>query len=88
MAQITPGLQKKISSNPNSSFDTIVRVGGDMDDAQDNLTQAGFQIRRKLGLIKGFAVTGQGKALSKLASQGWVTSIEEDQQVHTQDRHP
>ncbi|MGE5138784.1 MAG: hypothetical protein ACM3JD_04920 [Rudaea sp.] len=86
MAQLGQSLLKKITANPNSSQDSIVRVSGDMDAAQDKLESAGFRIRRRLGLIKGFAVTGKGRALQDLAAQPWVTSIEEDQQVRTQGR--
>ncbi len=84
MAQIGSKLQKKITDDPDEPQNVIVRVTGDMDTAQEHLKAAGFQIRRKLGLIKGFATTAPGKSVRALAGQPWVTSIEEDQQVHTQ----
>ncbi len=83
MAQIGPTLSKKIQSSPQQPQNVIVRVNGDMEVSQQQLQAAGFKIRRKLGLIKGFAVTGPGQQVRELANQPWVTSIEEDQQVRT-----
>ncbi len=83
MAQIGPSLNKKIQASPKQPQNIIVRVNGDMEVSQQQLETAGFQIRRKLSLIKGFAVTGPGQSVRDLANQPWVTSIEEDQQVHT-----
>ncbi len=83
MSQIAPGLRQKIANNPDAPQHVIVRVNGDMDALQKTLEANGFQIRRKLGLIKGFAATAPGASVNQVAAQPWVTSIEEDQQVHT-----
>ncbi len=83
MSQIAPGLQQKIASDPSAPRHVIVRVNGDLATLQKTLEDNGFQIRRKLGLIKGFAATASGLSVSQVANQPWVTSIEEDQQVHT-----
>ncbi len=83
MAQIAPNLKKKLDTNPTQPRNLIVRVSGDMEISQQQLEAAGFQIRRKLGLIKGYAVTGPGNQVRALADQPWVKSIEEDQQVRT-----
>ncbi len=83
MSQIESGLRQKIARHPDASQNVIVRVNGDMDELQKALEANGFQIRRKLGLIKGFAATASGSSVVQVANQPWVTSIEEDQQVHT-----
>ncbi|MGB8644765.1 MAG: hypothetical protein WCF84_05980 [Anaerolineae bacterium] len=83
MAVIGPVLQKKIAANPRQSQNLIVRVIGDMETAQQQLLAAGFQIRRKLSLINGFATTAPGASVRAVADQSWVKSIEEDQPVHT-----
>ncbi len=83
MAQLGPNLQKKIANNPSAPQDVIVRGNGDMEIMQQELEAAGFQIRRRLGLIKGFAATAPGDSVRRAAGLPWVTSIEEDQQVHT-----
>ncbi len=83
MSQIAPRLQQKIASDPNAPQNVIVRVNGDLESLQKTLEANGFHIRRKLGLIKGFAATAPGSSVKQLAGQPWVTSIEEDQQVHT-----
>ena len=83
MAQLSAGLEQKIAANPAVSQDVIIRVDGDLDARQQQLEASGWQIRRKLGLIKGFAATASGSSIHQLAAQPWVTSIEEDKQVHT-----
>ena len=83
MAQLAPTLQQKIVSDPDAPQQVIVRVNGNLDARGETLEANGFQIRRKLGLVKGFAATAPGSAISEIARQPWVTSIEEDQQVHT-----
>jgi hypothetical protein len=83
MPQIAPGLRQKIQSDPSAPQNVIVRVNGDLESLQKILEANGFQIRRKLGLIKGFAATAPGASVNQIAGQPWVTSIEEDQQVHT-----
>lgn len=83
MPHIGSSLQAKISSDPDEPCDVIVRVNGDMDESQRQLEAAGFQIRRKLGLIRAFATSGPGKKVRRLASEPWVRSIEEDQEIHT-----
>ncbi len=83
MTQLSSGLQQKIAANPSAPQNVIIRVDGDLDARQQQLEANGLQIRRKLGLIKGFAATASGVILRQVAAQPWVTSIEEDQQVHT-----
>jgi myo-inositol catabolism protein IolC len=83
LSQVSPGLLKKIQENPETPQNVIVRVDGDMDAQEQQLLSRGFQIRRKLRLIKGFAVTAPGSRVQQLSSEPWVSSIEEDQQVQT-----
>ncbi len=83
MAQIPPDLQQKIQSNPEAPQNVLVRVNGDLDALQPQLEANGFHIRRRLSLIRGFASTAPGTSIRQLAAEPWVTSIEEDQHVHT-----
>jgi hypothetical protein len=81
MSEIAPTLALKISKDPDSPRQVIVRVEGDVDECETLLALRGFEIRRKLHLIRGFAVTGSGSLVQQLADEPWVTSIEPDQQV-------
>ncbi len=83
MAVLASSLQKKISEAPTQPQNVIVRVSGDMETAQQRLQNAGFQVRRRLNLINGFAGSAPGINLNAVAREPWVQSIEEDQQVHT-----
>ncbi len=83
MNPIAPGLDQKITRNPDAPQNVIVRVNGDLDALQQTLEARGFQIHRKLKLIRGLAATAPGASVRQLANEPWVTSIEEDQQVHT-----
>jgi hypothetical protein len=81
MTEIAPNLALKISQDPDTPQQVIVRVEGDVDACEERLALHGFEIRRKLRLIKGFAATGAGSHVQELANEPWVTSIEEDQPV-------
>jgi myo-inositol catabolism protein IolC len=83
MTELISSLQKKIQYDPNAAQRVIIRVNGDLDDGEQKLKARGFEIRRKLKLIKGFAATAPGSSIQSLAAEPWVTHIEEDQQVHT-----
>jgi hypothetical protein len=81
MSELAPNLAFKISKNPETPQHVIVRVEGDVDACEERLTSQGFEIRRTLRLIKGFAATAPGSLVQELANEPWVTSIEEDQPV-------
>ncbi len=83
MKPIAPSLELKIARNPNAPQNVVVRVDGDLDARRKTLEERGFQVRRKLKLIRGLAATAPGASVRQLADEPWVTSIEEDQQVHT-----
>lgn len=81
MSELDPTLAFKISESPDEPLDVIVRVDRDVDSCVEQLSSQGFEIRRKLYLIKGFAATATGLQVQELAYEPWVISIELDQQV-------
>ncbi len=83
MARISSLLEDKISDDPDQPLNVIIRVSGDLSERLDALEEQGFHLRRRLSLIKGLAGTATGSAIRKFATQPWVMSIEEDQQVRT-----
>ncbi len=83
MPKLTSTLSQKIRSNPDQPQRVIIRIEGDLRDCERELNSRGFEIRRQFTLIKGFAADAAGRSIQELADADWVTSIEEDQQVHT-----
>ncbi len=83
MSHFSPSLKHKIENDPERERKVIVRVNGDMDVCEGKLKASGFHIRRKLMLIKGFAITAPGSSVQELAHEDWITHVEEDSQVHT-----
>jgi hypothetical protein len=81
MSELAASLAFKINNDPEIPLNVIVRVNGDLDKCEEQLTSQGFEIRRKLALIQGFAATATGSQVQELANEPWVTFIEEDQQV-------
>ncbi len=82
MTQMPRNLQAKIENDPERSLNVIVCVDGDLDTRQKMLQASGFHIRRRLGLIKGFAVTAPGSRVQSVAEEPWVTSVEEDHEIN------
>lgn len=83
MGQISTSLDQKVKDQPQAQVKVIIRVSDNLDAHQDQLAAAGFQIRRRLGLINGFAATALGTDVQKIALEPWVVSIEPDEAVHT-----
>jgi hypothetical protein len=83
MAELNDALAQKISDDPQAERYVIIRVTDDVEASADRLQARGFQIRRKLKLIRGIAATATGAQVQALAQEPWVSHIEEDAQVHT-----
>lgn len=81
MTEIPASLASMIDLDPERELQVIVRVEGDLDACEQSMYSLGVEIRRKLPLIKGLAITAPGTVVWDLADQPWVTHIEEDQQV-------
>ena len=64
----------------------IVRVAGDMPQAEKRLTALGAKVIRSFSLTKAVAVSCSAATALSLVDQPWVQSIEEDRQVTVQRR--
>lgn len=83
MSKIDPTLAREAKASPDETFRVIVRVQGELDACQEQLEAAGFTIKRRLRLIRGFSAAVQGAALRTVMDQEWILSIERDAPVHT-----
>ncbi len=83
MASISPDLQSKLKRDPNALVNLIVRVKDSPSAHLGDLQTRGFTIKRTLTLVPSVAIQGPAAAVSDLARQPWVVSIEEDKAVHT-----
>ncbi len=77
-----PRLVEQWRQQPAKSFRLIVRVSGDLDQADGNLRAKGVQVHRRNKLINGFAIEGTGEQAVALLEESWVISCELDAPVH------
>jgi hypothetical protein len=85
MTKIESGLKTGAKANPDESFRVIVRVEGDLSALQEQLEALGFNVTRRLRLIRGFGATAKGADIVKASDEEWILSIEPDGEVHTMD---
>lgn len=83
MAKIDSELRRRLQTDPDAHVHAIIRTQGDPEQAAARATQKGIAVRRQFTLVPGLAVTGRAAALLDLADEPWVSSIEEDREVHT-----
>lgn len=83
MSKVETTLASQATKNPKETFRVIVRVKGDLDARQAQLTEMGFSIARRLRLISGFGATATGASLQESAQQDWIVSIEPDGEMRT-----
>jgi hypothetical protein len=55
----------------------------DVDESAVVLEQNGLTIRRRYQLLPAVAVSGRAQDILSLSAEDWITSIEEDQPVHS-----
>jgi hypothetical protein len=82
-ARIAARLARKWRAKPLGQVSAIVRTVADLDEVAGILEQRGLKVVRHFHLLPALAVTGKAQDLLSLAEEDWITSIEEDQQVHT-----
>jgi hypothetical protein len=74
-------LAAKLASRSAAPLALIIRVEQADDAAAAALAARGFEVTRRIQLLPAFAASGPGIAVTALAEQSWVLSIEEDQTV-------
>ncbi|MCO6451028.1 MAG: hypothetical protein J5I90_09615 [Caldilineales bacterium] len=81
--KLSSDFRKAIEANPQSATAAIVRFDRLDEDCELTVTDLGLTVSRRLRLVRGLAVQGQGGALLKLAKSPRVVRIEPDQPVKT-----
>jgi holo-[acyl-carrier protein] synthase len=84
MARIDTTFASKLQSQPQEQVRLIVRVAGDMGQANTRLTEMGVITLRSFGLTKAVSVECSAETALTLLKEPWVLSVEEDRQVFTQ----
>lgn len=82
-SRIAARLARRWRSSPQGPVRAIVRTVADLDEAAAILEQRGLKVTRRYLLLPALAISGSAEAVLSLAGEDWITSIEEDQQVHT-----
>jgi len=68
-------------ARPADNFRLIVRVSGELAQAEARLTKSGIQVRRRCKLINGLVIECSGAQASALLAESWLISGESDQPV-------
>ena len=87
-SRIAARLARKWKANPQAQIRAVVRTVADVDETAAILEQRGLTVVRRYHLLPALAVTGTAQALLSLADEDWITSVEEDQLVHTTPSQP
>jgi hypothetical protein len=82
-SRISARLARRWRGSPQTQVRAIVRTVADLDESAANLEQRGLIVTRRYHLLPALAVSGSAEDVMSLAGEDWITSIEEDQQVHT-----
>ena len=81
-SRIAARLARRWRSKPEAPVRAIVRTVADLDEAAAILAQRGLTVTRRYHLLPALAITGAAADVLSLSDEDWITSIEEDQQVH------
>jgi hypothetical protein len=81
-SRIAARLARKWRSNPQATVRAVVHTLADPNEAEALLTERGLTVEHRYKLIPALAVSGKAQDALDLAQEDWITSIEEDQQVH------
>ena len=84
MERIERALRGRLERHPERPVRLIVRVSGEMSQAEKRLAESGVTVIRSFSLTKALAVSCSAATALSLADQPWVQSIEEDRQVTVQ----
>jgi len=88
--RIERALRSRFEKHPEEPVRLIVRIAGEMPQAEKRLTELGANVIRSFSLTKAVAVSCSAATALSLVDEPWVQSIEEDRQVtvqpHGQDR--
>jgi hypothetical protein len=82
--RIERALQNRLQKQPDAPVRLIVRIVGDMPQAEKQLGEMGANVVRTFSLTKAVAVTCSAATALSLVDEPWVQSIEEDRQVTAQ----
>jgi hypothetical protein len=84
--RIERSLRARLEKQPGKPVRLIVRIAGEMPQAERRLTELGADVLRSFSLTKAVAVSCSAATALSLLKESWVQSIEEDRQVTVQPR--
>jgi hypothetical protein len=82
-SRIAARLARKWRASPQTQVHAIVRIVAEPEDVVSVLEQRGLKVVHLYRLLPAVAISGLAQDILSLADEDWVTSIEEDTQVHT-----
>jgi hypothetical protein len=82
-SRIAARLARRWRARPETQVRAIIRTIADVDETAAILEQRGLKVTRRYHLLPAVAVAGSAQDILALSDEDWITSIEEDQQIHS-----
>ncbi len=84
MSKIERAFETRLQSRPRDTVRLIVRVTGDLTQAQTRLAELNVPVLRSFRLINAVAISCPAETALTLLQEPWVEAIEEDRRVFVQ----
>ena len=84
MGKTPQAFESRLNSQPKDTVRLIVRVAGDLSQANARLAELGVTTHHSFNLTKAVSISCPAETALSLLKEPWVLSIEEDRQVVTQ----
>jgi hypothetical protein len=82
--RVDQAFRSRLEKQPEEPVRLIVRVAGEIAQAEQRLAELGANVLRSFSLTKAVAVSCSAATALSLLEESWVQSIEEDRQVTAQ----
>ncbi|MGC8786641.1 MAG: hypothetical protein ACP5Q1_04355 [Anaerolineae bacterium] len=87
MGKIERTFEARLQNRPNDTVHLIVRVAGDLAQAQSRLAELNVPVLRSFRLLNAVAISCPAETALTLLQEPWVQAIEEDRRVFAQARN-
>lgn len=82
-ASISARLARKWRATPDAPVQAIIRTIADPKEVSAIMEERGLTVVRRFSLLPALTISGPARDVLALASEDWITRIEEDNPVHT-----
>ncbi|NLV73314.1 MAG: hypothetical protein GXY52_01315 [Chloroflexi bacterium] len=81
MTKIAADLRQALRTNPDDSYDLIIRVEGDLAERTADLRAAGIDVKRQFKLTNSLQIRCSGAEALRLTRAGWLVRVDSNKPV-------